>query len=150
MIRRPPRSTRTDTLFPYTTLFRSPGATAQHAVRRCRCGLHRACPSCRAAVRELQRPDRASRVGSTSVNDTAPTGTLTFIPVAGVPEIAPGNELAAVLEHTLARQPNPTLQNGDGVVVSQKIVSKAEDRYVELDTVEAGAEARAQIGRAHV
>src|SRR3546814_8402882 len=29
MIRRPPRSTRTDTLFPYTTLFRSPApATA--------------------------------------------------------------------------------------------------------------------------
>src|SRR3546814_9370568 len=28
MIRRPPRSTRTDTLFPYTTLFRSSGATA--------------------------------------------------------------------------------------------------------------------------
>src|SRR3546814_3636362 len=30
MIRRPPRSTRTDTLFPYTTLFRSPStATAR-------------------------------------------------------------------------------------------------------------------------
>src|SRR3546814_21145046 len=28
MIRRPPRSTRTDTLFPYTTLFRSTGADA--------------------------------------------------------------------------------------------------------------------------
>src|SRR3546814_15602132 len=28
MIRRPPRSTRTDTLFPYTTLFRSPVAKA--------------------------------------------------------------------------------------------------------------------------
>src|SRR3546814_2107374 len=28
MIRRPPRSTRTDTLFPYTTLFRSPGGAA--------------------------------------------------------------------------------------------------------------------------
>src|SRR3546814_5306586 len=27
MIRRPPRSTRTDTLFPYTTLFRSHGRT---------------------------------------------------------------------------------------------------------------------------
>src|SRR3546814_1513810 len=26
MIRRPPSSTRTDTLFPYTTLFRSPGS----------------------------------------------------------------------------------------------------------------------------
>src|SRR3546814_4502407 len=29
MIRRPPRSTRTDTLFPYTTLFRSPPAARQ-------------------------------------------------------------------------------------------------------------------------
>src|SRR3546814_14526755 len=29
MIRRPPRSTRTDTLFPYTTLFRSPEAHVQ-------------------------------------------------------------------------------------------------------------------------
>src|SRR3546814_2374480 len=28
MIRRPPRSTRTDTLFPYTTLFRSPAGQA--------------------------------------------------------------------------------------------------------------------------
>src|SRR3546814_3584938 len=28
MIRRPPRSTRTDTLFPYTTLFRSPAGPA--------------------------------------------------------------------------------------------------------------------------
>src|SRR3546814_19582281 len=31
MIRRPPRSTRTDTLFPYTTLFRSVGAFASLA-----------------------------------------------------------------------------------------------------------------------
>src|SRR3546814_1904075 len=30
MIRRPPRSTRTDTLFPYTTLFRSRGGAPQH------------------------------------------------------------------------------------------------------------------------
>src|SRR3546814_16862015 len=33
MIRRPPRSTRTDTLFPYTTLFRAEGA-AVHIDRR--------------------------------------------------------------------------------------------------------------------
>src|SRR3546814_8970097 len=31
MIRRPPRSTRTDTLFPYTTLFRSGGRAGAHA-----------------------------------------------------------------------------------------------------------------------
>src|SRR3546814_3080986 len=33
MIRRPPRSTRTDTLFPYTTLFRSAWRTGQLARR---------------------------------------------------------------------------------------------------------------------
>src|SRR3546814_543713 len=32
MIRRPPRSTRTDTLFPYTTLFRSHGASGAEAL----------------------------------------------------------------------------------------------------------------------
>src|SRR3546814_10168098 len=32
MIRRPPRSTRTDTLFPYTTLFRSPSASTRSPV----------------------------------------------------------------------------------------------------------------------
>src|SRR3546814_2541565 len=47
MIRRPPRSTRTDTLFPYTTLFRSPrspragrrapSSFAACAPARCRC-----------------------------------------------------------------------------------------------------------------
>src|SRR3546814_2017702 len=34
MIRRPPRSTRTDTLFPYTTLFRSPTKQPNVTVRR--------------------------------------------------------------------------------------------------------------------
>src|SRR3546814_9485288 len=36
MIRRPPRSTRTDTLFPYTTLFRSPASQrVQNPTMRC-------------------------------------------------------------------------------------------------------------------
>src|SRR3546814_7283589 len=34
MIRRPPRSTRTDTLFPYTTLFRSARLQVQRRARR--------------------------------------------------------------------------------------------------------------------
>src|SRR3546814_3338916 len=38
MIRRPPRSTRTDTLFPYTTLFRSIDAVDIDADRRVRSG----------------------------------------------------------------------------------------------------------------
>src|SRR3546814_12732946 len=42
MIRRPPRSTRTDTLFPYTTLFRSTGPVAEDIVAELRSlgGLH--------------------------------------------------------------------------------------------------------------
>src|SRR3546814_2621014 len=34
MIRRPPRSTRTDTLFPYTTLFRSGAQRVDHVFQR--------------------------------------------------------------------------------------------------------------------
>src|SRR3546814_11283942 len=41
MIRRPPRSTRTDTLFPYTTLFRSPLAGAFPVTGRSSADLHR-------------------------------------------------------------------------------------------------------------
>src|SRR3546814_1211739 len=46
MIRRPPRSTRTDTLFPYTTLFRSPaqleqGLAAQKRAQEQSVGLQR-------------------------------------------------------------------------------------------------------------
>src|SRR3546814_9013137 len=45
MIRRPPRSTRTDTLFPYTTLFRSaPGAASCAGPRSCG-SRGRACPA---------------------------------------------------------------------------------------------------------
>src|SRR3546814_16842833 len=40
MIRRPPRSTRTDTLFPYTTLFRSPSRARRTTSRR---GRRRTC-----------------------------------------------------------------------------------------------------------
>src|SRR3546814_18146607 len=43
MIRRPPRSTRTDTLFPYTSLFRSEkGSPSAEGVRP----RHGECPSC--------------------------------------------------------------------------------------------------------
>src|SRR3546814_6799449 len=41
MIRLPPRSTRTDTLFPYTTLFRSPASSRSRRRRALRPGGHR-------------------------------------------------------------------------------------------------------------
>src|SRR3546814_1389125 len=40
MIRRPPRSTRTDTLFPYTTLFRSVSRELQRKLGELSGGLH--------------------------------------------------------------------------------------------------------------
>src|SRR3546814_4200573 len=50
MIRRPPRSTRTDTLFPYTTLFRSVAAADHH--HRLAVGVQRAVVESRHAVAE--------------------------------------------------------------------------------------------------
>src|SRR3546814_6926890 len=44
MIRRPPSSTRTDTLFPSTTLFRSAGSAAIRTGRRSRAGPSRVAP----------------------------------------------------------------------------------------------------------
>src|SRR3546814_19213251 len=59
MIRRPPRSTRTDTLFPYTTLFRS-GPSVQESIVFSHCD-------------RPQRPDRAAMrvVGSRIVEPCA-------------------------------------------------------------------------------
>src|SRR3546814_6492020 len=48
MIRRPPRSTRTDTLFPYTTLFRSRESSAAQAYRRASATRARASSAARA------------------------------------------------------------------------------------------------------
>src|SRR3546814_13944943 len=53
MIRRPPRSTRTDTLFPYTTLFRSVGAGSGHAQQH---AVHHARQPVAHAAHDRRRP----------------------------------------------------------------------------------------------
>src|SRR3546814_8555780 len=58
MIRRPPRSTRTDTLFPYTTLFRSRDADHSRRRHRARSGAARRCDH---AGTEPPPPDQGSR-----------------------------------------------------------------------------------------
>jgi coenzyme F420-0:L-glutamate ligase/coenzyme F420-1:gamma-L-glutamate ligase len=58
------------------------------------------------------------------------------MPVTGVAEIKPGDDLAAII----ARQAE--LEDGDVVVVTQKIVSKAEGRLVPVDPDDAGARIR--------
>ena len=50
--------------------------------------------------------------------------TLEIIPIEGLPEISPGDDLAALVAASLA----PTARDGDIVAVTQKVVSKAEGR----------------------
>src|SRR3546814_3102187 len=66
MIRRPPRSTRTDTLFPYTTLFRSPDAAGpRHSPASLR-------ESERARRGQVHEPDTVARFGRAD-HRTAPS-----------------------------------------------------------------------------
>jgi coenzyme F420-0:L-glutamate ligase/coenzyme F420-1:gamma-L-glutamate ligase len=57
---------------------------------------------------------------------------LTIVPVEGMPEVAAGDTLSALLVDAAAAQDTP-LRDGDCVVVTQKVVSKAEGRIVPLD-----------------
>ncbi len=66
---------------------------------------------------------------------------LRIIPVQGIGEIAPGDDLAAAILGALARQDEALLDN-DIVVVTQKIVSKAEGQIVDPSTIEPSAFAR--------
>jgi coenzyme F420-0:L-glutamate ligase/coenzyme F420-1:gamma-L-glutamate ligase len=58
--------------------------------------------------------------------------TLTIIPIEGIGEIRPGDELAVFIAAAAEEQDTP-LADGDCVVVTQKIVSKAENQLVPLD-----------------
>ncbi len=64
--------------------------------------------------------------------------TLTVIPIAGMPEIRPGDELASLLADAARAQGTPVLDD-DCLVVTQKVVSKAEGRLVEIDSQDPGA-----------
>jgi coenzyme F420-0:L-glutamate ligase / coenzyme F420-1:gamma-L-glutamate ligase len=63
---------------------------------------------------------------------------IRIIPIRDLGDIAPGDDLTAIILHALQKQ-NLALQQGDIVVVTQKIVSKAEGRVVDLEQVEASA-----------
>jgi coenzyme F420-0:L-glutamate ligase / coenzyme F420-1:gamma-L-glutamate ligase len=64
----------------------------------------------------------------------SPDGVQVF-PITGLGEVRPGTDLAALIAGAVAPADpgGPELAAGDVVVVTQKIVSKAEGRLVELD-----------------
>ena len=58
---------------------------------------------------------------------------LEIFGIDGIGEIRPGDDLAGIIADAAANSPDTTLADGDVVVVTQKIVSKAEDRLVAVD-----------------
>jgi coenzyme F420-0:L-glutamate ligase/coenzyme F420-1:gamma-L-glutamate ligase len=69
-----------------------------------------------------------------------PAEEIRVLPVAGIGEVTPGADLAELVAAALSREAGaPELLDGDVVVVTQKIVSKAEGRLVPVDQADAGA-----------
>ena len=71
------------------------------------------------------------------------------IGLEGLPEIRAGQDVAPMIVEAARRQGTP-IQGGDLLVVSQKIISKAEGRIVRLSAVTVSASARSvaeEIGR---
>ncbi|MDQ6793592.1 MAG: coenzyme F420-0:L-glutamate ligase [Chloroflexota bacterium] len=66
----------------------------------------------------------------------APDGRVEILALAGIPEIQSGDDLAAILNASIAATPGiAPLRDGDVLVVTQKIVSKAEGAVVDLTTI---------------
>jgi coenzyme F420-0:L-glutamate ligase/coenzyme F420-1:gamma-L-glutamate ligase len=75
-------------------------------------------------------------------------GELRVIPIRGIGEVRPGDDLAALIQIALNQQ-DLRLADGDVLVVTQKIVSKAEGRIIHPDEVEPSAFAEAAAAQGH-
>jgi coenzyme F420-0:L-glutamate ligase / coenzyme F420-1:gamma-L-glutamate ligase len=71
---------------------------------------------------------------------------ISLIALDGIPEVGPGDDLAALIAAALAAA-SIGLQEDDVLVVTQKVVSKAEGRVVELASVSPGEKAQAWAAR---
>jgi coenzyme F420-0:L-glutamate ligase/coenzyme F420-1:gamma-L-glutamate ligase len=66
---------------------------------------------------------------------------ISIVPISGIGEIRPGDELAELIIDAATAQQTP-IADGDCLVVTQKVVSKAEDRLVPLDPLDLDARRR--------
>src|SRR3546814_1675497 len=119
MIRRPPRSTRTDTLFPYTTLFRSSPARRRG----------RASP---------WPPDTAAQAGSSRPREAAPparseehTSELQSLMrnSYAVFCLKKKNTQKTIISHTLTKKPNKKYKS------QQKHIHKTQTRNHNYETI---------------
>jgi coenzyme F420-0:L-glutamate ligase/coenzyme F420-1:gamma-L-glutamate ligase len=60
--------------------------------------------------------------------------TMQLMPLPGIPEVIPGDDVADIIIQSL-NIANLQLQEGDVIAIAQKIISKAENRYRFLDEV---------------
>ena len=74
------------------------------------------------------------------------TGRISLTAIAGLPEIEPGCDLPRTIAAALASR-GWQLERGDILVIAQKIISKAENRYRLLDEAKPGAESRRLAAR---
>ena len=59
---------------------------------------------------------------------------ISLTAIQNIPEINPGDEIASIINQCIEAQ-GCSLKNNDVVVIAQKIISKSEDRFVDLKTV---------------
>lgn len=65
---------------------------------------------------------------------TTATRQISLIPVSGIPEIKPNDDLAAIIDNATTES-GLAIEQGDILVVAQKIISKAEDRITDLNEI---------------
>src|SRR3546814_7452137 len=122
MIRRPPRSTRTDTLFPYTTLFRSNalGRTATPIDRRIKLAR---CPK-QASITAIDARTLAVRC--------APLGWRLRVPMTG-----PAGAVPAATGYARPAESAPVIRRGDNVrvTIDTQSFSRSEEHTSELQSL---------------
>jgi coenzyme F420-0:L-glutamate ligase/coenzyme F420-1:gamma-L-glutamate ligase len=70
--------------------------------------------------------------------DSSSEGAVQILPIAGIPEIHAGDPIAAIITDAIATSIG-SLRANDIVVVTHKVVSKAEGKLVSLSTIEPSA-----------
>lgn len=67
---------------------------------------------------------------------------LTYVALQGLAEVRPGDDLAALILQALKQEEAPAVEQGDIFVISSKVISKAENRFVDLASVQVSPEAK--------
>ena len=87
-----------------------------------------------------------SRRSRGSSNSSSPPTAISVFVIPGLPEIHPGDNLPQLIVRA-AQKASIGFENGDILVIAQKIVSKSEGRLVRLSTVKPSPEAQSLAGK---